>query len=177
MSQVNVSTACLRICEPGGTGLLQFLLGWFGYAVATCWVDNRRKLGLPGCLFHRQNMKWTRQRVRSPAYSRMGAQWLYGATCPTTLLGAVIYILLLLYMFMGVGTVADCFMNVWAPKNQDWFVVYFFSPQYLLSPCQRQLVVLRAMVWLSHLFQLRAPQAVDKIISKKRLWEGSLFQV
>lgn len=27
-------------------------------------------------------------------------------------IGAVIYILLLLYMFMGVGTVADCFMNV-----------------------------------------------------------------
>ena len=25
--------------------------------------------------------------------------------------GAVIYLILLLYLFMGVGTVADCFMN------------------------------------------------------------------
>lgn len=28
------------------------------------------------------------------------------------------YILLLLYMFMGVGTVADCFMNARTPKGQ-----------------------------------------------------------
>lgn len=113
------SRPCVRICEPGGKGLLQFLLGWFDCAVAksTC---NRWKMGLPGCLFHRQNMTWTRQPVRSPAVSRIGCsmtEWLYGTTCPTsTLLGAVIYILLLLYMFMGVGTVADCFMNVWASK-------------------------------------------------------------
>lgn len=59
-------------------------------------------------------------------------------------------------------------------NQQDWFV---YSSVHKIT-CQRQLVVLPvAIVWLSHLFQLRAPQAVDKIISKKRLWEGSLFQV
>lgn len=59
-------------------------------------------------------------------------------------------------------------------NQQDWFV---YSSVHKIT-CQRQLVVLPvAIVWLSNLFRLRAPQAVDKIISKKRLWEGSLSPV